>query len=98
VPVFEADRRPEQVLVVVTELIREVIGDEAGLGAPITIETSFNQDLELESIEFVALAEKLQERYGAKVDFAGWLSGMELDRIIGLSVGELVEFIVRCPS
>lgn len=92
------DRRPEQVLATVTVLIRQVIGDEAGLGAPITLETSFNGDLELESIEFVALAEKLQQHYGRSVDFAGWLSGMELDRIIALSVGELVEFIVRCPS
>jgi len=91
-------RDPAEVLVTVAVLLREVIGDLAGLGAPITLETSFNQDLELESIEFVALAEKLQGHYGASVDFAGWLSGMELDRIIDLTVGELVEFIVRCPS
>lgn len=91
-------RRPEHVLATVTKLIREVIDDDAGLGAPITLDTSFNEDLELESIEFVALAEKLKDHYGSGVDFAGWLSGMELDRIIALRVGELVEFIVRCPS
>ena len=97
-PVLTVDRSPEQVLITVTALIRQVIDDEAGLGAPITLDTSFNADLELESIEFVALAEKLQAHYGRSVDFAGWLSSMELDRIIALSVGELVEFIVRCPS
>jgi acyl carrier protein len=90
-----SDGKPE-VLAVVARLIREVMGDDGELGPPIGLETSFSGDLELESIEFVALAEKLQEHYGAGVDFAGWLSGMELDRILALSVGDLVEFIVKC--
>ncbi|MFO0586968.1 MAG: acyl carrier protein [Polyangiaceae bacterium] len=91
-------RDPEQVLSTVAELLREVIGDDGGLGPPITMDTSFNEDLELESIEFVALAEKLQERYGKSVDFAGWLSGMELGQILALRVGELVNRIVSQKS
>ncbi len=94
-PVNPTDRDPQQVLVTVTALLREVIGDDGGLGPEITMDTSFNEDLELESIEFVALAEKLQERYGKAVDFAGWLSGMELSRILSLRVGELVDRIVQ---
>lgn len=86
----------EQVLATVASLVREVMGDDGGLGAPIGLETSFNEDLELESIEFVALAEKIQEHYGEGVDFAGWLAGMELDRILALRVGDLVEHIVKC--
>jgi acyl carrier protein len=87
-----------KVLATVAELLREVMGDalDEDTGNAITLETSFNEDLQLESIEFVALAEKLQERYGTRVDFAGWLSGMELDRILSLKVGELVEHIVKC--
>ena len=88
------DHLREQVLSTVTVMIRQVIDDEAGLGAPIALDTSFNADLELESIEFVALAEKLQERYGKSVDFAGWLSGMELTEILSLRVGALVDRIV----
>lgn len=88
------DRDPARVLETVTLLVREVIGDDGGLGPPITMDTSFNEDLELESIEFVALAEKLQEHYGKSVDFAGWLSSMELSRILALRVGELVDRIV----
>jgi acyl carrier protein len=84
-----------EVLSTVARMIREVIGDEGGLGAPIELETSFNRDLELESIEFVALAEKLRLHYGEKVDFAGWLATMELDRILELRVGELVDFIAK---
>lgn len=88
------DRDPAKVLETVALLIREVIGDDGGLGPPIAMDTSFNEDLELESIEFVALAEKLQDHYGKSVDFAGWLSSMELSAILQLRVGELVDRIV----
>jgi acyl carrier protein len=90
---MDGERDPQKVLEVVATLVHEVI-DDGGLGPPIAMETSFNADLELESIEFVALAEKLQERYGEAVDFAGWLAGMELDAILALRVGDLVRFIV----
>ena len=86
------------VLETVTRFITEVVGDELDLDEPITLATSFNRDLELESIEFVALAEKLHERYGADVDFVAWLSGQELEEIIRLKVGDVVEYIDACLS
>jgi acyl carrier protein len=58
--------------------------------------TSFREDLDLESIEFVALGEALVGQYGEHVDFAGWISSMDVDEIIGLTVGHLVEHIVAC--
>jgi len=88
----------DDILKVVETLVVEIAGDELLLAGPITMATSFNGDLELESIEFVALAEKLQHHYGAKVDFVGWISTKELDQIIALTVGELVEFIASCRS
>ncbi len=94
----EAIPAQADVLGTVSGLIREVIGEDFALDQPIAMETSFSDDLELESIEFVALAEKLQGRYGKSVDFARWLSGMELDQILALKVGDLVQFIVRCRS
>ena len=86
----------EEVLSTVAGILREVIGEAWIRDFEIGPQTSFSQDLELESIEFVALAEKLQARYGRRVDFAGWLSGMELDQIIDLRVGQVVEFIAGC--
>lgn len=83
-----------ETLLTVAALVREVIGEDWALETPISLETRFSDDLELESIEFVALAEKLQQKYGKGVDFVGWLSGKELDEIIALTVGELVDFIV----
>ena len=88
----------EDILRVVESVIVEIAGDEILIAGPVTMATSFNADLELESIEFVALAEKLSVHYGEKVDFVGWISGKELDQIIGLTVGELVEFIARCRA
>ena len=87
-----------EIMKTVEQVILEVAGDELLLTSPITMTTSFNADLELESIEFVALAEKLQQHYGSKVDFVGWISTKELDQIIALTVGELVEFIASCRS
>jgi len=85
------------VLAVVEQLIVEIAGEEILLTSPVTLETSFNADLELESIEFVALADKLQQHYGPSIDFVGWISNKELDQIIALTVGDLVEFIRSCP-
>lgn len=88
----------DRILKIVEEALVEVAGDELLIAGPITLTTSFNADLELESIEFVALAEKLQQRFGSTVDFVGWISRKELDQIIALTVGELVEFIASCRA
>ncbi len=87
-----------EVLDDVARMVRDVIGEEWAQDVPITMTTSFSRDLELESIEFVALAEKLKTKYGKSVDFVAWLSGMELRQIIALEVGQLVGFISSCLS
>jgi acyl carrier protein len=86
----------ESVLETVVELIGDVVGDDLLLEGPITMETSFSRDLELESIEFVALSDKLQGHYGDRVDFVVWISEMELADIINLTVGQLVDHITSC--
>ncbi len=87
----------ETVLRTVSQMVEEVLGEDMLLDE-ITMDTLFSEDLELESIEFVALSERLQERYGDQVDFVSWLSEMELPEIIGLSVGQLVDHIASCLS
>jgi acyl carrier protein len=84
------------VLLDVARLIREVVGEAWIEEKTIGMETSFGQDLELESIEFVALGERLQAHFGKQVDFVGWLSGKTLDEILALRVGDLVSFIAQC--
>jgi len=82
------------VLETVSDILVDVIGPEYLLDLEIGIQTRFDEDLEIESLEFVALAERLLHHYGGQVDFVAWLATMELDEIIALTVGDLVKFIV----
>lgn len=82
----------DDTLASIGEMLRDVVDEEWIRDAEITMETRLNQDLGLESLEFVALYERLQHRY-EKVDFIGWLSGMELEEISSLTVGDMVDFI-----
>ncbi|MFD9333112.1 acyl carrier protein [Streptomyces sp. NPDC060028] len=79
----------------ITGMLVEIIGDEFLLSEEVTMKTTFNDDLALESIEFVALAELLHHRYGAGVDLMGFLSEKDMDGILAMSVGELVTHIGR---
>ncbi|HEX3611571.1 MAG TPA: phosphopantetheine-binding protein [Sporichthyaceae bacterium] len=87
-----------QVLEVVRNLIGEIIGEEYLLDLTIDLETSFEDDLEMESIEFVKLGAKLTEYYGGKVDFAGFLSELDLDEIISMRVGTVVNYVVDATT
>ncbi|MFI9583379.1 phosphopantetheine-binding protein [Streptomyces sp. NPDC052236] len=85
----------ESVLADITGMLATLL-DEYGLDdVGIGMETTFTRDLELESIDLVTLAGLLEERYGGQVNFAEFLAGMELDEIIELSVGRLVEHVVH---
>ena len=88
----------EQVLADLEKILVEVVGDDLLLDEPLSMATSFNDDLQLESIEFVALAEELLNTYGERVDFVNWMAGMELDEVVGLTAGDVVNFVVRSLS
>jgi acyl carrier protein len=83
----------DEVLDVVRELLVEVIGPEYVVGLSIDMDTAFDLDLQMESLEFVVLAERLPDLFGPQVDFVSWLAGMELEEIIALTVGDLVTFV-----
>jgi acyl carrier protein len=81
---------------VLSEVVRalvEVVGDDFLLEVEVGPETTLNGALALESIEFVALAERLRGRYGSVVDPVALAGGMDLNEIIGMTVGDLVEHI-----
>lgn len=84
-----------QVLDEVREVLADVIGEDYVSELDVEMETAFRADLDIESIEFVAMGEILRERYGDRIDFVEWLTTMELDDIIALTVGELVDHIVE---
>lgn len=85
---------PDSVLADIAAMLR-VLLDEYGLDdTAITRESRFHDDLELESIDLVALAGALGERYGNAVNFAQFIAGLELEQIIALTVGELVDYVL----
>jgi acyl carrier protein len=101
----EDDRRAAEVAAItetITRLVHQVISEDLDADAAldldldITADSSFSEDIELESIEFVALGEQLQLIYGEKVDLIGWFGELDLDEIVDLTVGELAEFIAAC--
>jgi acyl carrier protein len=90
-----ADATQEAVLATISRLLVEIIGEEYVLALDIGLGTSFNTDLELESIEFVTLAARLRETYGSSVDFVAFLADKEVGEIVALTVGDLVEYTAR---
>ena len=82
------------VLAQLSGMLRELL-EEYGLDdAEITMETTFHDDLELESVDLVALSGQLREHYGDRVNFANFIAERDLDEIIALTVGELVRYII----
>jgi acyl carrier protein len=86
----------EAIVETISRLVHEVIGEDVDVDLDITADSSFSEDIELESIEFVALGERLQLTYGERIDLVGWFGELDLDEIIDLTVGELAEFIAAC--
>ncbi|PZS37431.1 MAG: acyl carrier protein [Pseudonocardiales bacterium] len=85
----------DQILTEIRAMLTEIIGSEYALGLDIGMDTSFDTDLQLESIEFVRLAAMLADRYGNRVDFLTFLAAKDLDEIIEMTVGELVIYIAN---
>ncbi|HEY0498174.1 MAG TPA: acyl carrier protein [Kutzneria sp.] len=82
--------------VVFTEIdgmLRQVLAELGVDDVEITEQTSFNEDLELESIDLVTLTALISERWGEPVNLAEFLADKELDEVIALKVGDLVDFV-----
>ncbi|MGO1056858.1 phosphopantetheine-binding protein [Crossiella sp. CA198] len=84
----------EAVLSDIGVMLHKVLGEYGLDEVEVTMDSTFHDDLELESIDLVALAGQLEERYGARVNFAEFIAELELDEIIALTVGQLVDYVV----
>ncbi len=85
----------QEVLAEVCEMLNVVLDDVGGADMEIGMDTEFVADLDLESIDLVALSVQLQEHYGERVNFAEFMAGFEVDELIELRVGQLVTYITR---
>lgn len=83
----------DDVLKVVTQKIRDTINEDWIEDFEIGPETRFNDDLEIESIEFVKIADAIQNHFGNQLGIIAWLSGKSIHELICLSVGDLTSYI-----
>ena len=83
----------DEILQQVVAAIREAIAEDWVQDFEIDADTSLNDDLEIESIEFVSIADKLQKLFGAQVDVIGWLSQQNIETLIAMTVGDLVKLV-----
>lgn len=80
------------VLTEITRMIQAVLGDFVA-DQEITMDTTFRDDLGMESIDVVSLAGRLQTRYGNTVNFAHFVARLDLETVGELTVGHLVTHI-----
>ncbi|MER5498107.1 acyl carrier protein [Streptomyces sp. NPDC002561] len=76
-------------------MLRDLLAEEGLDDVEIDRGTTFHDDLELESIDLVTLAGSLREHYGEKVNVALFVADLELDEIIALTVGQLVDYVTE---
>lgn len=82
-----------EVLETIQRSIREVVGEDFYEVYEIGLTSSFSEDLELESLEIVEIAERVMAVYPT-VDFVTWASKMELEELVEITLADLVDFIV----
>lgn len=90
------DASEAAVLTYVKQQLGAVIGDPELLSTEITMDTRFNRDLELESIEFVALASRLRSEFGNRVNFVDFLATKNVNDVVSLTVGDVVRYVNAC--
>ncbi|MDN5285184.1 MAG: acyl carrier protein [Mucilaginibacter sp.] len=86
----------DEIFDLMKQFITEVIGEEFVEEMDITPESSFTKDLEMDSIEIVSFSEKIKQHFGDQIDFTGWLSSMDLDQLIDLNLGTIINYIQEC--
>jgi acyl carrier protein len=78
------------------EALAAATGDESLLSAGINAATLLEGDLFLDSLDLAALCALLRDRYGAAVDLTGYVAGLDIDQIIGLTVADVAAYVTGC--
>ena len=98
VPPSGAELAEQRVLAEITRMLLTVTGEDEQWAATVTPASRLEGDLRLEIDELAAVGGLLRDTYGARADLAGFLADLDIDEVIGLTVGDLVAYVVaRCP-
>jgi len=82
----------EQVLADLIDILED-LSEDWEYSAEITMETSFFEDLEFESIDIVAFGTAIEEHYRQTFPFAEFLSDIGQREVQDILLGEVVEFV-----
>ena len=85
----------ESVHKTVTGTIIDVVGQDFYEECEVGLDSTFAEDIELESMEMMEIAERLMHEYEGRVDFVAWFADMELEEIIELTLGQVIDYIVQ---
>ncbi|TDB89884.1 acyl carrier protein [Actinomadura sp. 7K534] len=77
----------------VVRILTDVLGEDFLPDMEIGPETTFTGALALESIEFAAFAAGLRARYGDRADLPALVAGLELDELLGMTVGDVADHL-----
>jgi acyl carrier protein len=80
----------------VTEALAAATSDESLMRACVTAATLLEGHLRLDSVDLAVLGAVLRDRYGPVVDLVGFVAGLDIDEIIGLTVGGVADYVNRC--
>ena len=94
-PTIDMQQEHDRIFEQLKQFIADIIGEDVFEELSITKDSTFTRDLEMDSIEIVAFAEKVKAEYGSTIDFTSWLASMELEDLIKLSLNDIVDFIVK---
>lgn len=85
----------DDVLATVVELVVELLGDYVDADLRIGRDTTFHDDLELESVDLVTLADLLAQRFGPQVNLSAYFADKGLADVIAMTVGEVADYVTR---
>lgn len=78
------------------EALAAATGDESLLSAGLNAATRLEGDLCLDSLDLAALSVLLRDRYGSAVDLTGYVAGLDIDQLIGLTVADVAAYVTGC--
>ena len=94
----DSNMRKEEIFADLKQFVTDIIGEDVVEELDVNPQSIFTKDLEMDSIEIVSFAEKVREKYGEGIDFEVWLSSMEMDELINLSLERIVNFIADAEN
>ncbi|MDR0571101.1 MAG: acyl carrier protein [Clostridiales Family XIII bacterium] len=82
-----------QVFEELKSILGEIMGQDVVDIIGVTPDSEFVRDLEMDSIKIIAFSERVNARFGERVDFMAWLSKKPIRKLIRLRVGDVADVI-----